>query len=129
MKVKEIHDDNTLIETYLHYLIEHHRVEVDLIGYMKGDMSFGIYYIWDTTTNRYLLCITDLDKYTDKRTKKKSSKEKRATTFLCPSEDKYRKVTDKNFEAVLAFFGGGETDLIMDRIMEFSDVQDYLKKS
>ena len=127
MNVKEINDDNSLAEVYLQFLIENLKVEVDLIGGMKNDLTFGLYYIWDKDSKKYMLLITDLDKYCDKRAKKKSTKEKRSTLFLYPMDEEYKKVNENTFKEVLKFFDSPDSELFMEFTQDIEFVKTYLK--
>lgn len=129
MIITDINDENCIVEVYLQYLMKHGGFEVDPIGHMKDDDSFGIYCIWSNATNKYAVLLTDLAYYYDGRAKKKTTKEKRSAIFLIPTEPEHRYMSEENLNMVLNFFSGNPCDLKMSEIKKIKFVEEYLKMS
>lgn len=130
MKKSEINDDNSLIEVYLHWLLDN-GCEVDKVGYIQDNKNLSIYYIWDKTTEKYIIMASDWAGFSDKRIKKPLTKYKKALCIFYPMEEKWAKLTDKSYDEVLRFLGMGDRDseIIFGETFSFEFAQEYLKKT
>lgn len=130
MDKKDIQDDNSLVEVYLHWLLDN-GCEIDKVGHIQENKNLGMYYIWDKETERYIIIASDITGFTDKRIKKQLIRYKKSLVIFYPLEEKWAKLTDKSYDECLRFLGMGNRDseIIFGDTRNFEFVQQYLKKS
>lgn len=130
MKIREINDENSLVEVYLHWLLDNNH-ELDKIGHIADNKDLGIYYIWHRYTNRYCVLATDFDVYNDKRVKNPIKKYTRSICFFYPVEEKWCKLTEESYDETLRFIGKGDRDskIIFQDTNDFGFIQNHLRKT
>jgi len=127
MIIREIKDDNSLVEVYIHWLLDNGH-EVDKIGHIKEFKDLGIYYCWHKDTNKFCVIATDYDYYVDKRVKKPLTKYKRSICFFYTMEEAWSKLTEKSYDETLRFVGKGEREskIVFTETQDFEFIQNFL---
>jgi hypothetical protein len=130
METRQILDKNSLVEVYLHWLLDNNH-EVDSVGHIEDFPKLGIYYVWNKKTNKYFLISSDYNVYKDKRIKKPLTRYKKSVTMFYTLDEEWQKLTDKSYEQVLRFLGMGdqESKIVFNETQDFGLIQEYLKKS
>lgn len=128
MKIRKISDENSLVEVYLHWLLENGN-EVDKVGHIEDNTDLGIYYVWNKRTNNFFILSTDYDLYNDKRIKKPLTRYKKSVVMFFTLDEKWKKLTDKSYEEVLRFLGMGEreSEILFNETQNFEFIQEFLK--
>lgn len=128
MKKREINDENSLIEVYIHWLLDNGH-EVGKIGHIKDFKNLGIYYCFHNYTNKYCVIATDYDYYKDKRVKNPLTRYKRSVCLFYPMEEYWSKFTEESYDETLRFIGAGEREskISFDVTQDFEFVQNFLK--
>jgi hypothetical protein len=128
MKIRQISDENSLVEVYLHWLLDN-RHEVDKVGHIDEFNNLGIYHVWNKHTNKYFILASNYDVYKDKRIKKPLSRYKKSVTMFFTTEKEWQKVTDKSYEEVLRFLGMGDRDskILFTETQDFEFIQEFLE--
>lgn len=130
MNIREINDDNALIEVYLHWFLKLGNCEIDRMGYVGQNENFGIYFIWDKKTEKYCILTTDWVSYNDKRIKKPMTRYKKSTVFFYPIEDQHNKLNEETFAGVIEFVKGtGKSPIYFCDSEYIEFIQDFLKNS
>lgn len=130
MKKKEIQDENTLIEVYLHWLLDN-GCEINRVGHIHENENLGMYYVWDKRTEKYIVIASDWAGYIDKRIKKELTRYKKALIIFYPMEKEWFKKTEKSLEETLRFLGMGDRDseIIFGDTRDFEFAQQFLKNT
>ena len=128
MKIRQISDENSLVEVYLHWLLNNGN-EVDKVGHIEDYPDLGIYYIWNKKTNKYCIITSDYTTYKDKRIKKPLTRYKKSVTMFFTFEEEWQKLTEKSYEEVLRFLGMGdrESEIVFNETQDFEFIQELLK--
>ncbi len=128
MKNRQISDENSLVEVYLHWLLNNGN-EVDRVGHIEEFPDLGIYYIWNKKTNKYFIISSDYTTYKDKRIKKPLTRYKKSVTMFFTFEEEWQKLTEKSYEEVLRFLGMGdrESEIVFNETQDFEFIQEFLK--
>lgn len=128
MKIRQISDENSLVEVYLHWLLNNGN-EVDKVGHIEDYPDLGIYYIWNKKTNKYFIISSDYTTYKDKRIKKPLTRYKKSVTMFFTFEEEWQKLTEKSYEEVLRFLGMGdrESEIVFNETQDFEFIQEFLK--
>ena len=128
MEIRQISDENSLLEVYLHWLLDNDH-EVDKIGCIEDCKDLGIYYVWHKKTNKYFIIASDFDVYKDKRIKYPLTRYKKSITMFFTLDENWQKLTDQSYEEVLRFLGMGDRDSKIEftETQDFEFIQDYLK--
>ena len=126
MQLSELDDKNTTLEVYLEYLCKNTETQFEKIGHIVIDEDFGIYHTFGRN-RRYVIISTDPKIYSDKRFKNKYKKEKKSTMFLYPVNEKYEFADEKSLMALIAYFSGHTTDLILGQMNDIQTVKKYLE--
>ncbi len=128
MKIRQISDENSLVEVYLHWLLNNGN-EVDKVGHIEDYPDLGIYYIWNKKTNKYFIISSDYTTYKDKRIKKPLTRYKKSVTMFFTFEEEWQKLTEKSYEEVLRFLGMGdrESEIVFNETQDFEFIPEFLK--
>ena len=130
MKTRQIHDENSLIEVYIHWFIDGRDFEIDKLGHISDNEDLGIYLIWNKHNQKFCILTTDWSYYTDKRIKKPLTRYKKSTTFFYPMEEEWDSLGEGIIEEVLVFLGGGyDSKIIFDQTQDMAFIQNLLKSS
>jgi hypothetical protein len=128
MKVREINDDNSLVETYIHWFLNQRIYDVECVGHIDDEHSgLGIYLIINKDTGRYCLLTTDWIYYNDKRIKKPLTRFKKSTTFFYPNNEGWDKITNVVYNELIKFMSGMENKIDFYDTDDMPFIQNLLK--
>jgi len=130
MELKDIYDENSLIEVYLESFLSSGQYIIENLGHIGDNKDLRIYYIINKNTKKYCLLTTDWAIYNDKRIKKPLTRYKKSITFFYPMEMEWATLNNETKTEIVMFLTAQrDSKIIFDNTSNIKFIQEFLENN